>query len=71
MSTEQNTVIQEDLAERMSRMLPKLTPAVISDFEQYLAQNDLEGAMEYVRRLETEYGLMPTKLEELEATDIF
>lgn len=69
MSTEQNTIIMEDLRERMSRMLPKLTPAVISDFEQYLANNDLEGAMGYVRRLETEYGFMP--IVEQEQGDIF
>lgn len=69
MSTEQNTIIMEDLQERMSRMLPKLTPAVISDFEQYLANNDLEGAMGLVRRLETEYSFMP--VVEQEQGDIF
>lgn len=57
MSNQTNTIIIEDLQERMSELaqVGAISRGDVSDFEQYLASGDLEEAQELVAHLESVY----------------
>lgn len=57
MSTEANTIIIEDLGDRIAELLPYLTKDNIEDFERAI-KNDLEHAQELVTYWENSLPIM-------------